>query len=122
MRNILLSIKPKYAEMIYRGEKIYEFRRSLCKADIERIYLYESSPVMMVTGYVELDSKVCKPLNRLWDEAKLKSGISFEVYREYFHDRENACAYKIKRARKFKSAKSLSDFGIQRAPQNFVYL
>ena len=37
--NVLLSVKPKYAEKIVEGEKKYEFRRAIFKKqDIEKVY------------------------------------------------------------------------------------
>ena len=43
--NILLSIKPKYAEAITEGRKSFEFRKSMFREEsIERIYLYSTLP------------------------------------------------------------------------------
>ena len=48
MPSILLSIKPEYAEKILSGEKRYEFRRKLCKREIDKIYIYATRPVQKV--------------------------------------------------------------------------
>lgn len=45
----VMALKPKYAKMIYEGNKNWEFRKApppLFKA----IYIYESAPVSKVTG------------------------------------------------------------------------
>ena len=48
--SILLSIKPEYVEKILKGEKRYEFRRKLCQKEVDKIYIYETSPVKKVVG------------------------------------------------------------------------
>ena len=45
MPSILLSIKPEYVEKILSGEKRYEFRRKLCKDEIDKIYVYPDKRV-----------------------------------------------------------------------------
>lgn len=51
--DIILSIKPKYAYLILSGEKTIEVRKVFPKKEIERIYLYSSSPVQKVVGYID---------------------------------------------------------------------
>lgn len=49
---LVLSIKPKYAEAIYSGEKQFEFRKAPPR-NLKAIYLvYESAPVSKITGTV----------------------------------------------------------------------
>jgi type I restriction enzyme S subunit len=49
--NVLLSIKPKYANQIVKGNKKYEFRKSVFKnRDLEMVYIYSSSPVKRIIG------------------------------------------------------------------------
>lgn len=43
-RDIFLSIKPKFADLIASREKTYEFRRYKPKDTIKRIWLYVTSP------------------------------------------------------------------------------
>jgi predicted transcriptional regulator len=47
--NVLLSVKPKYANEIISGRKKYEFRKSIFKReDIKKMYIYSSSPVKKI--------------------------------------------------------------------------
>lgn len=42
--NVILSIKPRYADAIMRGEKRYEFRCSLFKnPDVDRAFIYATA-------------------------------------------------------------------------------
>ena len=59
--NILLSIHPEYAAMIYAGKKIIEFRTNiprkyeLCD---DYIFIYETAPIYAVTGWIKVDSYI----------------------------------------------------------------
>ena len=48
---ILLSIKPKYANLIIEGVKKYEFRRQIFRKEIEKAYIYCTQPVKKIIGY-----------------------------------------------------------------------
>jgi predicted transcriptional regulator len=60
MKDIILSIHPKWAEKIYSGEKTVEVRKTQPNwekpeaAENLLIYLYETAPVKKVTGVVFL--------------------------------------------------------------------
>ncbi len=52
MTNVLFSIHPNYAQAIYEGIKTVELRtRPPTKFGFERGYIYETSPVKMITRY-----------------------------------------------------------------------
>ena len=62
--NVLLSIHPEYAAMIYAGKKIIEFRTNIPRkyALIDEpapwddyIFLYETAPIFAVTGWIKVD-------------------------------------------------------------------
>jgi len=42
--NVLLSIRPKYVEEIIKGNKRYEFRKSIFKKNVEEVWIYATSP------------------------------------------------------------------------------
>lgn len=60
MKDIILSIHPKWAEKIYSGEKTVEVRKTELDWYANNpdhrplIYLYETSPVKKITGFVFL--------------------------------------------------------------------
>ena len=45
MCTILLPIKPEYANKIVDQTKLYEYRKSICKRNIDKIVIYSTSPV-----------------------------------------------------------------------------
>lgn len=76
--NVLLSIHPKYAAMIYACEKKIELRTTiprkyeLCE---DYIFLYETAPIFAVTGWIKVSDyiNVSKILNG--DRKELKRMI-----------------------------------------------
>lgn len=65
--NVLLSIHPEYAAMIYDGRKKIEFRTTIPrKYNLyegvvpwdDYIFLYETAPIFAVTGWMKVDSYI----------------------------------------------------------------
>ena len=121
IKSAILSIKPEYAEKIYSGEKLYEYRKRPPR-DIETIYLYESSPIKKVTGQADIEKIIEDIPEKLWKETKEKGGISKENYDTYFKKSAKAYAIVLKNIKKYETPKKLEDFGIKEAPQSWQYL
>ena len=50
--NVILSIKPHFCKPIFDGVKRYEYRKRVFKrGDIDKVYVYASSPICKVIGY-----------------------------------------------------------------------
>lgn len=122
MCKILMSIKPKYSEKIFSGEKKYEFRRKVSKQNVDRIIVYSSSPEKCVIGEVEVLGIICKPIRELWKLTKNFAGINFCDLEMYFSGCKEAYAYKLGKVTKYKKPKSLSDFDVSFSPQSYVYI
>ena len=120
---VLLSIKPKFAEMIFSGTKKYEFRRSVFKnPDVKTIVVYASSPVRKVVGEFEIEAIINDELVALWEQTKEYAGIDEEYFFSYFINKESGYAIQIKKAKKYKKALCLrKDFNAT-PPQSFMYL
>jgi predicted transcriptional regulator len=122
MTKILIAIKEEYAEKIFDGDKKYEYRRIPCKQDIDTMLIYVSSPVMKIMGEAKIECKIDMNPQKLWKLTKKDAGISLTAYLDYFSGCEIAHAYKIGKVKQFKTPKNLNDYGIERAPQSFVYI
>jgi type I restriction enzyme S subunit len=60
--NVLLSIKPKYVELIKAGFKKYEFRRKISKKfDGSKVYIYSTSPIKKIIGVFDVKNYVDPP-------------------------------------------------------------
>ena len=74
MPSILLSIKPQNVEKILSGEKRYEFRRKLCKDEIDKIYVYATRPIQKVVAEVEVTGKLEGDNEKIWEQTKAIGG------------------------------------------------
>lgn len=122
MCTILLPIKPEYANKIVDQTKLYEYRKNVCKRDIDKIVIYSTSPVKRIIAEVEVKSIISNTPNKLWDETKQYSGISKTKYMKYFENKDIAFAYKLGKVIVYEQPKKLKDIGIDYYPQSYVYL
>lgn len=120
---VLLSIKPKYAELIFEGKKKYEFRRSIFKnRSVKTIIVYSSSPVQKVIGEFEIEKILNEDVQSLWNKTKRYAGVEEETFYKYFSNKEEGFAIKIKSIKKYQKALCLKkDFNLN-PPQSFLYL
>lgn len=119
---VLMSIKPKYANKIFTGEKLYELRRKIFQKKVSSIVVYSSSPIMMVIGEIEVEDIIAGTPVSIFQQFEDKICISRDDYFSYFNNTNIAYAIKIGRVNKYHEPKKLSDFGIKRAPQSYIYL
>lgn len=120
---VLLSIKPEFAELIFDGTKKFEFRKAIFKNEnIRTVVVYASSPVQKVIGEFEIETIISDNLKNLWDKTKQFAGIDEEYFYQYFAQKENGFAIKIKKAFKYKKPLSLKDDFKVTPPQSFLYL
>lgn len=120
---VLLSIKPEFAEKIFKGTKKFEFRRSLFKnPNIKTVVVYASSPVQKVIGEFEIDSILNFSPKILWEKTKEFAGISESYFYEYFGDKQMGFAIKIKKVKRYEKELSLQKDFNAKPPQSFLYL
>lgn len=120
--NIVLPIKPIYANKILQGEKKYEFRKKICKKDIGKIYIYATSPVKMIVGEAKVIGKHNMKKEQLWIRTKYQAGIDKEFYDCYFAKQEYACAYEIGDVKQYENPITLKSVGIDYVPQSYIYV
>lgn len=121
-KNIILPIKPQYAFKILDGEKKYEYRKKLCKNQIDKIYVYATSPVKMIVGELEVANKICMDKAEMWEYTQEYAGITKKDYDKYFEKMSYACAYEAGGVKKYKSPVTLNQVGIEYVLQSYVYV
>ena len=122
MLDVIFAIKPKYVEKIFSGEKRFEFRTTVSKRQINKMIIYETSPVSKIVGEVSI-SKILKDTpENIWQQTKDYAGIDYNSFMTYFKDRNFAFAYVLENPTKYEMPKCLSEFNIKAVPQSFVYL
>lgn len=120
--NVLLAIKPEFADKIFSGVKKYEYRKVIFTKKVDKVIIYASSPVSKVVGEFTIDSIVKGKPNKVWEETKNYAGITESYFKDYFKGKDTAYAIKIKDCCKYSKPLSLKEIGVQYAPQSFVYL
>lgn len=120
MIEIVLPIRKEFSDKIFSGEKKFEFRKSIPKNHVSKIYIYESRGCGAIVGEIDVDYVLCDTPKDLWNVTKQASGIDYESYLTYFKGKTKAYAYPIKKYTKYECPKNLSEFGLSTAPQNFV--
>lgn len=95
--NVLMSIKPKYANKIFDGTKLYEYRRKIwSRTDVNKIFVYASSPIRLVIGQVEIDTIEQTCPRDIWSNTHWFGGIIEKDFYEYFKNCERGYAIRIK--------------------------
>lgn len=119
---ILLSINPEYVGRIMCGEKKYEFRKNICKKEVDKIIIYSTSPVMKVVGEADIEDILVDEPEKIWNITKEESGVEQTFFDKYYEGRKQAVAYKLNNIVEYEKPKLLKDYGINAAPQSFCYL
>ena len=121
---VLLSIKPEYAEKILNGEKKYEFRKVLPKnKSITKVIIYATMPIGKVIGEFEIAELISDSPSRLWERTAEFSGITPDFFQSYFEGKKTAHAIRVGRIRKYKKMKNLSDIlPSGTPPQSYWYV
>lgn len=81
--NVLLSIKPKWAKLIYEGKKKVEWRKNKplnFNFSEDVIFLYETAPVFAVTGFLKLSDTY--ELNPIYLNSCIKNDLFTKRYYE----------------------------------------
>lgn len=138
--DIILSIKPKWAELIYSGKKTIEWRKSWPKYEkfefqhVGKVLLYETAPVKMITGFFELNG--CRELiireesfeyryKDIHPDAKeiIAAGcVPLEDLKKYKGKNYSLFGWRIKNPTKFYKPWGLQYAGLKRPPQSWCYV
>ena len=98
-RALLIAIRPRFADMIFKGEKTVELRRVRPKIENGDLALvYVSSPIMALRGGFEVEKVISETPETLWTLIGNKAGISRSEFLAYFTGKKIAHALVIKRA------------------------
>ena len=122
MSQMLLSINPEHVQNILVGKKKFEFRKVRCRSDVDTIIIYATSPVMKVVAEAEVLDVIEDHPNDVWDIASEYAGISKDFFDKYYEGKTKAVAYHLGRVKEYSIPRNLSEYGVNFAPQSFVYV
>ena len=85
MMPILLSLKPRFAELVFMGEKTVELRRRIASAMKGReVFIYVSSPERMIRGGFRVAEVWSSDPETVWKEVAPKTGVAKSEYDAYY--------------------------------------
>ncbi|WP_071849937.1 ASCH domain-containing protein [Duganella sp. HH105] len=121
---ILLSVKPRYADLIVAGSKRVEFRRAVPALPVGTIALYSSSPVQAIIALVDVTETIEASPTKLWELAKENGGgLTRAELRSYFESKTTGFAFMLENVRVFdRPVEPKKFFKVFTAPQSFKYL
>lgn len=120
---ILLSIKPEFVKKIFSGEKKYEFRKVAFKnKNVENVVIYASKPISKIVGEFSIEKVIQDNPRKIWERTKKYSGVDEKFFKDYFKGKDKGYAIEVKKCKEYSTPLSLEEFGINYAPQSFVYL
>ena len=121
---ILLSVKPKFANLIVEGSKLVELRRTVPAQVVGTIAIYSSSPVQAIVALADVKETIEASPSRLWTIAKDNGGgLTKAELIAYFESKKTGFALMLENVRVYSRpvnpAKVFKPFS---APQSFRYL
>jgi predicted transcriptional regulator len=96
-QDLLMSILPVIGRRIMSGRKKYEYRRTIFRKSVSRVYLYLSSPERKITGYFMFRGFLEGTVREIWEATRDGAAASEAAYLEYFQNARRAFAIKIER-------------------------
>lgn len=123
VNKILLSIKPKFIEEIKKGNKKFEFRKTIFKnTDIDTVIIYASSPISKAIGEFKIKNILVNCPKELWRQTSKNAGITSEFFEEYFNNKKIGYAIEISELVIYSEPLDIQKkFGLK-APQSFCYI
>lgn len=120
----VISIKPEFANKIYKKEKMVEFRKVIPKEAVGSFFfVYSSAPEKKVICMFKC-TKVITDTNKekVWKKTKKNSGITKEFFDEYFKDKDYATALVFEEVipTQLGAMERLDYYGIKTPPQNYA--
>lgn len=96
-KEVLLSVKPQYANLLVDGVKTVELRRKFPTDLVEgtRCVIYSTSPVQRVIGECKIHTVKKLPINELWRDTADKAMIPWADFSNYFGDLEHGYAVHV---------------------------
>ena len=131
---VILSIHQEWAEKIYSGEKEVEWRKTFPTEATPGmpVLIYETAPVRMVTGLFYWISKEALIIRKpdfegqeIHPTAKriIEAGcVPLDDLKKYQGENGRLYAWNVRGKMKFSEPRTLSDYGLERAPQSWQYV
>ncbi len=96
MMPLLLSLKPRFAELVFMGKKTVELRRRVASTMKGReVFIYVSSPVQMIRGGFRVAEVWSNDPETVWVAVASKAGVAKAEYDAYYEGCGTAHAFAL---------------------------
>ena len=93
---LLISLKPNYADLVFKGLKTAELRRRLARHLEDRdVYVYVSSPVRQLRGGFRIGQVWSGAPEEIWEMVSDLAGVSEAEFATYYQGSKIAYALEI---------------------------
>ena len=117
-RDVLMSIRPQYAEAILSGSKLYELRRRRPSFGVgSRVVVYSSSPDQRLLGTFEAGIIHEADPEALWKLVRGQAGVDRQAFAAYFTGCHVAYAIEVRSPQRREPAALRF-----RPPQSYLFL
>lgn len=121
MREILISIKPKWVELIASGRKTVELRKSFPNY-AGNVWVYSCSPVKKIAGRMVVRDIARMAPDDLWNALGGVSCVTKEQYDSYYAGRSVAVGLVIEAWQPLRESVPLSRIGLRLPPQSWRWI
>lgn len=124
---LLISIRPRFAELILNGSKTVELRRIRPAVEEgDRVLLYASSPLRELIGSCTVAAVDVGHANDVWTSHGARTGISRAEFDSYYEGAQRSVAISLQDPRRVRRPRTLSELRERlpgfSPPQSFGYL
>ena len=123
MVDLLLSIKPEFAEKILFGSKRFEFRKQIPCQQFDFVYIYSSFPEKRIVGKFRVRKIVQGTPRELWEKCGRNGGIAEDMFFTYFKDKSIGYGFQVDEVERLEppiDPKKINENF--KAPQSFAYI
>ena len=124
---LLISVRPRFAEMIFAGTKVVELRRirpRIGRGDL--VFIYVSSPVKALEGTFEVSEVISDTPNSIWRRFNGRTGLLKWEFDAYYKGKQTAFAIVIHKCWQLPSPIRLAKLRQQKngfhPPQSYHYI
>ena len=118
MDQAIISLKPRYVDLILSGEKTVELRNRVVRMEPGTvIWIYATRPVGGIVAVAELDSVVHDTPAEIWIRYEREMCIDRDHFDSYINNRESASALILSSVTKLEQSVTLD--WIRRSVSNF---
>lgn len=108
MQPLLLSLKPDYADLVFKGIKKAELRRRFSSRLKDRdVFIYVSSPVMKLCGGFRVGKVWIESPEKVWSLVSNLAKVTKRDFDVYFAGQAMAYAFEITRVWEYQNPASL---------------